>query len=161
MTFNCQARLKRVKEEREEEKLARQERIAALHQKLDRWQEETKEKELQLKRVDYFVIVFYCIISLSFKMYYLFRILFHHFVLCIQEKELKKNADATLAEVRRKLAEVTKNQQVLTALQKLRQIRKDRKNQQGILLTFTPYCVLGLQAEFCHMFILFQVCILS
>jgi hypothetical protein len=49
----------------------------------------------------------------------------------LQEKEMKATADSTLAGVRRKLAEAKKNQQVLEALEKLRQIRKENHNKQG------------------------------
>ena len=54
-----------------------------------------------------------------------------------QEKEMKATADSTLAEVRRKMAEVKKNQQVLEALEKLRQIRKENHNKQGNVLKKT------------------------
>ena len=46
-----QKRLRRVNEDKEEEKKVREEHIQSLHEKLDLWQQEEKEKVEQQKKV--------------------------------------------------------------------------------------------------------------
>ena len=48
-----------------------------------------------------------------------------------QEKELKAAADSTLQEVERKLADVSKFEEVLKSLTKLRHVRKEKLIQKG------------------------------
>ena len=54
--------------------------------------------------------------------------------ICFQEKELKAAADETLGEVRRKLSEAEKARDLLKAMTKLRQLRKDAAERKGNLL---------------------------
>ena len=51
--------------------------------------------------------------------------------LLIQDKELKAAADETLGEVRSKVTDVKKALQLMTDLQKLRQVRKEMAEQKG------------------------------
>ena len=46
-----QERLAGVRTERQQEKKAKEDRIQELHEKLDQWQEQQKEKQEQLKKV--------------------------------------------------------------------------------------------------------------
>ena len=48
-----------------------------------------------------------------------------------QEKEMKKNADSILSEVKKKLASSQKALNILKSLRKLRQIRKDNAVRKG------------------------------
>jgi Programmed cell death protein 7 len=52
--------------------------------------------------------------------------------LCEQEAELKKSADATLAEVRRKITDVNQRLKLLSQMRKLRQLRRDKAKQRGV-----------------------------
>ncbi|WAR00127.1 PDCD7-like protein [Mya arenaria] len=50
-----------------------------------------------------------------------------------QEQDMQKEADVILGQVRRKLTEASRAQQLLDGLQKLRKLRSDRLDRQGVL----------------------------
>ena len=53
------------------------------------------------------------------------------YLFCIKEKEVKKAADKTLSEVRKKLADANKSLELIKAVTKLRAARKDSMQSKG------------------------------
>ena len=67
----------------------------------------------------------------------------------MQNKEIKASADVFLSEVRKKLSDVKKSTDLLNALQKLRKIRKDFAEKQGILHIKWAVCQCFFGEELC------------